>query len=85
MSAPSRQEIRTRLRQAVRQVGQVVARAAGRFAPVGEGWSDPPPDHKVHFVLRDGVSDLCCEWHAEHAFRQATTLVVSNTHSDDPS
>jgi hypothetical protein len=59
-----------------------IRRTIRRFAPVGEGWTDPPPDHPVG--IRPDFS-LCCEWHAERAFRQTATLAVPNTHLDDPS
>jgi hypothetical protein len=31
------------------------------WAPLDE--EPEPPDHKPHFILRDGVPDLCCERH----------------------
>jgi hypothetical protein len=62
MSAPSRQEIRTRLRQAVRQVDRAAARVIGKFVPVGDGESGPPPAHQAHIK---GDYSMCCAYHEE--------------------
>jgi hypothetical protein len=66
MGAPSRQAIRAKLRQAETQAERAVTRVRGRFAPVGEGWSAPPPDHQA--TIKADHS-MCCAYHEEYAFQ----------------
>jgi hypothetical protein len=65
MRVPLREAIRTRLRQAARQVEQAAARVIRRFVPVGDGWSGPSPAHRAH--LRPD-HQMCCAYHEEHGF-----------------
>jgi hypothetical protein len=71
MGARSRQAIRAKLRQAATQAERAVTRVRGTFAPVGEGWSAPPPDHKA--TIKADYS-LCCAYHEEHAFMAVRRL-----------
>jgi hypothetical protein len=65
MSVPAREDIRTRLRQAARQVDQAASRVIRRFVPVGDGWSGPPPAHQAYLTPDH---QMCCAYHEEHSF-----------------
>jgi hypothetical protein len=73
MSAPSREAIRARLRRAAKQVDRAATRVIGRFVPVPDGESGPPPDHQAHIK---GDYSLCCAYHEEHGFRAVRSWVV---------
>jgi hypothetical protein len=49
-------------------IGSRIREVLRRWLPVDARSSGQHPDHLVHFVLRDGVPDFCCAWHAEHDF-----------------
>jgi hypothetical protein len=66
MSTPSREHIRSRLRQGAQQVERVVTRVTRRFAPLGRGESGPPPDHQAY--IKADLS-MCCVYHEENSFR----------------
>jgi hypothetical protein len=66
MSPPSRQDIRTQLRQGACQLSQVGKRLKTRFAPVDRYWSEPPPDHEPSITADYG---MCCAWHLERSYR----------------
>jgi hypothetical protein len=66
MSTPSRENIRSRLRQRVQQGAHVVTRVTRRFAPLGDVESGPPPDHQA-YIKAD--YSLCCAYHEERSFQ----------------
>jgi hypothetical protein len=72
MSAPSREDIRTRLRQAAQQVEHVVTRVTRRFAPVGREESIPRPTHQA-YVKPD--YSMCCAYHEERSFRTVCSWI----------
>jgi hypothetical protein len=73
MSAPSRADIRSRLRQAAQQVEHVVTRVTRRFAPVGRDESLPRPTHQAY--IKPDYS-MCCRYHEEDGFRAVHSWIV---------
>jgi hypothetical protein len=65
MSTPSRESIRSRLRQGAQQKDGVVTRGARRFAPVGRDESGPRPTHRAY--IKADMS-MCCAYHEECSF-----------------
>jgi hypothetical protein len=62
MSEPSRQDIRTQLRQATRQINHVVKRLTGRWLPVDQAIRSGPRDHQAS-IKADG--SMCCQAHED--------------------
>jgi hypothetical protein len=73
MSAPSRADIRTRLRQAAQQGVRVVTRVTQRLAPLGRDESTPRPTHQA-YIKAD--YSMCCADHEARSFREVRSWVL---------